>query len=265
MKTKVALVTPEMAKDWLLKNEVNRKLRPGFVEFLASEIKRGCFQLTHQGIAFDEHNKLIDGQHRLYAIVQANQAVEMMITFDVPSYKFNILDTGIARTASDILKIPASFVQVYRCLRDISNKHVVGRQSIEALRKLDDSLHDKLVSLESYCKGNNRYYSSAAFRSAVLVTWICGGRKEYVFELYKGLVYQHLDCLPPVGQALIRYLFHHPFAIKGTNARWEAFCIAMYVFDEANQYNAKLRINQSHKDKYLALASKLVTPNGNGK
>lgn len=265
MKTRVALVTPEMANEWLSRNEVNRKLRPGFVEFLASEIKRGNFQLTHQGIAFDEHNRLIDGQHRLYAIIQANQAVEMMVTLDVPSYKFNILDIGITRTASDILRIPVSFIQVYRCLRDVSNKHVVGRHSIEALRKMDNYLHDKLVSLEAYCKGNNRYYSSAAFRSAVLITWIYGGRKEYVFELYKTLVYQHLDSLPPVGQALVRYLFHHPFAIKGCNARWEMFYIAMYVFDESNQFRTRLRITQDYKDKCLSLASKLVNTSGNGK
>jgi len=258
MKTEVKIVTPELAQQWLSNKKENRKLRPSFIQFLASEIKRGDFQLTHQGIAFDENKKLIDGQHRLEAILLANQPVEMMVTYNMPSYRFPILDMGIIRTASDILGIPASYIQVYRCLREVSQKHVQGKFSMGDLRKMDEYLHDTINLMEAYCKGNNRYYSSSAIRTAIVVTLIFGGEKEYILEMYKNLVYQHLDKLPSIGQALVRYLYHHPFAIKGVSARWELFFMAMYVFDKSTEFNTKLRITQNHKDKYMSLANKLL-------
>lgn len=75
MKTaKFELVTPKMAAEWLKLNTANRKLRRWWASAIASAIKRGEYVCTHQGVAFSASGVLLDGQHRLVAIVVQGDA-----------------------------------------------------------------------------------------------------------------------------------------------------------------------------------------------
>jgi hypothetical protein len=47
------------------------------VRDFAEAMRRGDWRLTHQGIAFDASGALVDGQHRLAAIVEADVPVEI--------------------------------------------------------------------------------------------------------------------------------------------------------------------------------------------
>jgi hypothetical protein len=85
MKTKIETITPEYAIEVLeTKNPRNRTVSEGIVQAYATDIKNKKWLTTHQGIAFDEKGNLIDGQHRLWAVVFANQEVEMNVTRDIP-------------------------------------------------------------------------------------------------------------------------------------------------------------------------------------
>jgi hypothetical protein len=68
------------------------------------EIRNGGL-VTHQGIAFDVNGVLVDGQHRLAAVVEADQPVEMTVFTEVPEGAFDVLDTGKRCTAADVLAI----------------------------------------------------------------------------------------------------------------------------------------------------------------
>ncbi|KPC78711.1 hypothetical protein ADK82_28500 [Streptomyces sp. NRRL S-4] len=98
-------VPPELAAEWLTHNTGNRPLSKGTVQQLAAQIERGEWQLTHQGIAFDEDDVLIDGQHRLAAIVKAGVAVPLTVTHGVPRTAFTVMDTGRKRTGRDTLAL----------------------------------------------------------------------------------------------------------------------------------------------------------------
>jgi hypothetical protein len=74
IETKMMWVTPEIAKKYLERNTENRTLRPHWVNTLALAIKNNEFITTHQSIAFSKSGRLLDGQHRLHAIIQANKA-----------------------------------------------------------------------------------------------------------------------------------------------------------------------------------------------
>lgn len=105
MKTVQQIVTPAMAKAWLSKNACNqRKLRSGVVDRYARDMKAGKWLLTHQGIGFNTRGELIDGQHRLHAVVLADLSVLMMVSTDVPCSAFSHLDLGMQRTTSDVLR-----------------------------------------------------------------------------------------------------------------------------------------------------------------
>ncbi|HEY8984942.1 MAG TPA: hypothetical protein VIU15_35880 [Streptomyces sp.] len=105
MQSDVEVITPELARDWLLLNTQNRPLSKAFVQQIAQQIERGEWQLTHQGIAFDEDGTLIDGQHRLAAVVKANVPVQCVVARGVAKSAFTVMDTGRKRSGRDALAL----------------------------------------------------------------------------------------------------------------------------------------------------------------
>ncbi|MEU3651664.1 hypothetical protein AB0E67_02255 [Streptomyces sp. NPDC032161] len=101
--SRVVKVTPEIAEIFLSRTSFNRRLNMGQVRALAETILRGEWKLTHQGIAFDEAGALLDGQHRLRAIIEANAPVEMLVFDGLSRDVFPVLDTGKRRSAADTL------------------------------------------------------------------------------------------------------------------------------------------------------------------
>lgn len=98
-------ITPKKAAEWLNANTANRPISKPVVRGFAEAMKRGEWMVTHQGIAFDVNGVLIDGQHRLGAIVEADVPVEMTVFTDVEEGTFDVLDTGKRRNAADVLAI----------------------------------------------------------------------------------------------------------------------------------------------------------------
>jgi hypothetical protein len=105
MHSEIVTVTPELAVEWLGKNTHNRPLSRSSVTALAQAIERGEWQISHQGLAFNQDGDLIDGQHRLAAIARAGIPVEILVTWDVPNSSFTVLDTGRKRTGRDTLSL----------------------------------------------------------------------------------------------------------------------------------------------------------------
>lgn len=80
MKTSSIKVTPDIAKAWLdTCNKRNRKVSRQHVNKLASEMLAGRWSMNGETIVFDEDMTLIDGQHRLNAVVQSGVSVEMLV------------------------------------------------------------------------------------------------------------------------------------------------------------------------------------------
>lgn len=92
-------VTPEMAREWLKKNANNRTVRPNRVKLYSELMKNGQWDLTGQGISITADGTLIDGQHRLFAILRSQCTVKMLVVFDAQkSYGY---DCGAVRSVSD--------------------------------------------------------------------------------------------------------------------------------------------------------------------
>lgn len=109
----VIQVTPEIAEDWLTHcNTHNRKLMDNHVEYLGREMKAGRWRLTHQGIAFSSNRVLLDGQHRLWAVVMSGITVPMRVFVNEPSEAMEVLDTGQRRSNDQILSLSGGLGQV---------------------------------------------------------------------------------------------------------------------------------------------------------
>ncbi len=99
------MVTPEMAGDWLAKNPHNRKLRDLRVRRYAEDMKAGAWKSNAETIKFSPDGTLIDGQHRLAAIIFADVTVEMLVAKNVDPGVFDTVDTGGTRVIGDALYI----------------------------------------------------------------------------------------------------------------------------------------------------------------
>lgn len=101
MKTELINITPEMALDMLSKNSANRRVRQSRVQFYAEQMKKGNWHLTGQTITFDKNGQLLDGQHRLYAIVESEVTLPFLVVTDAePATEY---DCGIPRNMQDRL------------------------------------------------------------------------------------------------------------------------------------------------------------------
>ena len=120
--TKELTVTPAKATEWLEGNVHNRNVRDSVVSRYARDMKAGAWRLTHQGIAFDRPEErsdkvLVDGQHRLFAIIESDTPVRLMVSFGVPMDAQGVIDDNLQRTMVDTLKLAHD-------RHDVTNMHV---------------------------------------------------------------------------------------------------------------------------------------------
>lgn len=105
MQINQVLMTPEWALELLSRNTHNRTCRAGLVDQIAFDISSGRWQLTPQTVSVATDGTLLDGQHRLSAIVKARQSVPLMLATECPPEIFSAIDTGVSRSAGDLLRI----------------------------------------------------------------------------------------------------------------------------------------------------------------
>lgn len=103
--TKIVNVTPKLAAMWLSRNEHNRPLKKGHIDNLANQMKMDNWQINGETIKFANNGRLLDGQHRLHAVIKSGKTVAMEIREGLPTTTFETIDTGAKRSAGDILAL----------------------------------------------------------------------------------------------------------------------------------------------------------------
>lgn len=95
------LVTPAMAERWLTRNTNNRKARKPLIDRLARDIAGGEYLENGSAVCFDTNGVLIDGQHRLMAIVQSGVPVHTLVVSNLDPRAILTIDDGAKRTMAD--------------------------------------------------------------------------------------------------------------------------------------------------------------------
>lgn len=125
MKIAQEKITPEKAREYLGMNTDNyRKLNPMRVTTYAADMKSGRWQLNGEGIKFAKNGTLLDGQHRLQAIIKANMPVEMLVIWDVED-DVSIYDLNAPRTLASVLRKNGTVEANYTTIVGIGN-FIVG-------------------------------------------------------------------------------------------------------------------------------------------
>ena len=99
-------LTPEVATALLEHNQLNRPLRDHHVKRLAAQIVAGKWKFNGDTIKVAETGDVLDGQHRLWAVIEAKRPVETIVVYGIARDAFATIDTLRAvRTGADVLAL----------------------------------------------------------------------------------------------------------------------------------------------------------------
>lgn len=105
MKAELRTITPAWAAKTLKdKNTDNRAMNIKHVAKLADEIKSGRWKVNGDTICIND-DRLIDGQHRLAAVVQTGITIQSFVIEGIPSDVFDTKDVGKRRSPGDTLSV----------------------------------------------------------------------------------------------------------------------------------------------------------------
>lgn len=96
-------IGPITAQAYLSRNTKNRRLKENIVAVYTRCMKAGKWTLSSDAIAFDIDGDLINGQHRLHAVVKSGTTQQFLVTRNFPVNASPNIDNGATRTAGDVL------------------------------------------------------------------------------------------------------------------------------------------------------------------
>ena len=105
VEVKMVEVAPELAHEFLSRAAVNRNLRMRKVNQYAADMKSGRWDLNGETIKFNTDGELIDGQHRLHAVISAGRPVSVLVAYNINKKAMPTIDSGAARPLGAQLQI----------------------------------------------------------------------------------------------------------------------------------------------------------------
>jgi hypothetical protein len=217
MKYAVEMVTPAKAKVMLRDNPNFRSIDLRRVRVYAREILAGNWACNGETIKIDVGGKLLDGQHRLSAIVSSGAAVEMLVVRGITD-SFGV-DRGKPRTLSQWLAhegvTNASKMAAIARLCLVYEREqwdLTGIQSETTDSDLIDFVRNNGPRMRSACRMANR--ASSVIGSGILGAILyhgCGGLAEseplaewFVSGLSKGTDLTDLDAVLHLRNRLLK-------------------------------------------------------------
>ena len=196
-------ITPQQAAEFLKLNATNRPIRPSWVRTLCGIIERGEWVLTHQGIAITSENLLIDGQHRLQAIVNTGITVQMMVSFDCDPESFKVIDSGVKRSVQDQLRVPVAVGAlarlVWRLPNHKSNNPATSQQIEHTLEWAKEPIEAVVHAVTKKTK-----FNSAPIQLAIVGHHMAG--HSNVIGEFKAFYQLDFDSMPPAVKTLAKQI-----------------------------------------------------------
>jgi hypothetical protein len=93
------------ASEAIATTTVNRPLSKPHVSRLVAEINRGEWMFNGETIVFDKNGALIQGQHRMSAVVASGKPIVALVVRGVDTQTFKTFDCGKSRASPDTLAI----------------------------------------------------------------------------------------------------------------------------------------------------------------
>lgn len=239
METSVELITPEVAKKLLTSNTSNRKAGMKTVKRYAAAMTAGDWETTHQGIAIGINGNLLDGQHRLMAIVMSGVSVNMLVSRNVPEHQFYIFDAGYGRTDAQNLGLDKRMIEVVKLVIDVAK---LGKENFgytpSELVSVAELYSDHHKSLLTSSKSTTRIFGSCPVRAAACTAMILSDvPHDVIVGRYSDLIHYNADRFTPAMVSFARLVANGTIQSSGGAAGRKELMSRVYpIFStDANQ------------------------------
>lgn len=105
MKIETITLTPAKASELLKRNTNNRNVKKQRIVLYVNDILNNNWKLNGESIKVSKDGVILDGQHRLIAVVKANKSIETLLITDLQQDVLPTIDTGSSRTGGDVLNL----------------------------------------------------------------------------------------------------------------------------------------------------------------
>jgi len=141
-------ITPKMAEELLELNIQNRPLKERTVALYTKEMTQGNWQFNGGSIVFSKEGRMIDGQHRLTAIVRSGTTQKFNIQTGLEDGAFATIDIGKVRSAGDVLAIEGHkqstiMAQAVKLIINYDSNNMLRGKSME---KTERVTHQELLA-----------------------------------------------------------------------------------------------------------------------
>jgi hypothetical protein len=137
-------ITPLLAKAILEKNANNRKIRKDRVDRYASDMSRGDFRFCFSPLIFGKNGILLDGQHRLLAVVKSGLDHDFYCVYtDFEDFRQLPIDIGSIRSSKDYAIGGKRAAAVAGLLLECCNYNKTRNLSPLVVASVADSVHEK--------------------------------------------------------------------------------------------------------------------------
>lgn len=231
-------ITPQIAEEILRKNTNKRTVKVSHVKWLASMMSDGKWKMNGDTICVNS-DVLIDGQHRLMAVVKSGVTIECLVVEGLESHVFDTKDSCSRRSASDTLhmagvenpirvasalKVVDELTSVFSCSR---LNHHFSNQDAEELLKLHPGI------IESVRLNSKSKYVAASILAGCHYVFSKKSRDQadfFVGSLMSGI---ELDAASPI-YALRERLINN----KHRNSKLERRFVLMLIIKAWNAFRS---------------------------
>lgn len=246
MRLEIVHMTPRLAVEYLAKPWAKqRRISNAFVRKYARTMREDRWvEPSLDPVAFNLDGELANGQHRLYAVIEAEWQGDMLVAFDAPDEAFLVHDTGRHRLAAQFVHAPHAkdVASITRMVLWYDQRHPAWPNGATAFDN-DEVLgfiaehEDALNAAAAYGHAGQRHASvPSGIHGAVLFIAARGGISDDVIEGWvAGLnTGSNLESDDP-RLRLRNRLLRDPGIRRDKNAVWAMVCRAFNAYTEGRQ------------------------------
>jgi hypothetical protein len=165
----IETIGPDRAEEYLAANRGNRNIVQAHVAALARDIRNGQWMFNAQPICFSASGRLLNGQHRLTAVLEADQAIEVLVMRGLPENAFPTYDKQAKKAPAldemfedfgDKALISATAVLLWRREKRPANEPNARPTASEIRDVIRD--HPELIRLRGFARKLVRYGRASA-------------------------------------------------------------------------------------------------------
>lgn len=256
MESRIEVVTPKMAGEYLAKNRNIRKISAQWVRYFEVLLRRGEFELTPDGVCFSPQGYLVNGQHRLQAIVNTGISAKMRVYEDVTPAQLAAMDQGRKRHVADITRLPRNITDALSLGARIATGATHYPPSyLEALAS--DAPGSAALALVGKCGHKTKVFSAAPVKLAAITTMVDGGDWDYVTTTYRALALHDIESMTPIALAFTRQVFA---GIAAATDATDLLVRAFDVFDKSKRMNSKVQVGDSRRAEARERVRRVLAP-----